>query len=78
MFYGGVTDKQIDLTINKESLPVEDKWILSRLNRVTALVNQSIKDFQFGEGLKDLYDFLWNEYCDWYIELVKVRLRPEI
>jgi len=34
-------------------------------------------DFQFGEALSTIYDFLWNEYCDWYIELAKVRLNPE-
>ncbi len=53
----------------------EDRWILSRLNRVAAQVQQSVDDYQFGEAQRLVYDFLWGEYCDWYIELAKTRLR---
>ncbi|MBI4496853.1 MAG: class I tRNA ligase family protein, partial [Chloroflexi bacterium] len=56
-------------------LAPEDRWILSRLNRVAVTVNRLLGDFQFGEANRQLYDFLWSEYCDWYIELVKIRLR---
>ncbi len=53
----------------------EDRWILSRLNRVAAQVQQFMEDYQFGEAQRLVYDFLWGEYCDWYIELAKTRLR---
>ena len=52
-----------------------DRWIISRLNKVTADVNQYIKDFQFGEAQREAHDFFWNEFCDWYIEMAKIRLR---
>jgi len=72
-----IPDSKIDLKINKESLTVEDRWILSQLSRTEATVDKLMSDFQFGEALSAIYDFLWNEYCDWYIELAKVRLNPE-
>ncbi len=72
-----IPDEKINLKINKESPTVEDRWILSRLSRTEAAVHQLMTDFQFGEALSTIYDFLWNEYCDWYIELAKVRLNPE-
>ena len=72
-----IPDEKIDLKIHKESLTVEDRWILSRLSRTEATVNKMMADFQFGEALSAIYDFLWSEYCDWYIELAKVRLNPE-
>ncbi|MCX6022878.1 MAG: valine--tRNA ligase, partial [Chloroflexi bacterium] len=58
-----------------DQLPAEDRWILSRLNRTALAVNRLLGDSQFGEANRTLYEFLWNEYCDWYIELAKVRLR---
>jgi valyl-tRNA synthetase len=72
-----IPDDKINLKINKESLTIEDRWILSRLSRTEATVDKLMSDFQFGEALSAIYDFLWNEYCDWYIELAKVRLNPE-
>ncbi|MBI2847218.1 MAG: valine--tRNA ligase [Chloroflexi bacterium] len=57
---------------------IEDGWILSRLNRVTARVNHLIEEFEFGEAERELHDFLWGEFCDWYIEMAKLRLKmPE-
>ena len=53
----------------------EDKWILSRHNRVTEQVGKLMKEFQFGEAERELYDFTWSEFADWYIEMTKVRLR---
>ncbi|HLZ68478.1 MAG TPA: valine--tRNA ligase [Dehalococcoidia bacterium] len=58
----------------RASLPLEDRWILSRLDGLTAEVNQYLGSFQLGEAARRIYDFLWNEYCDWYIEAAKVRL----
>jgi valyl-tRNA synthetase len=54
-----------------------DKWILSRLDQVTQDVNRLMEDFQFGEAQTHIHDFLWNEYCDWYIELTKGRLKAQ-
>ena len=55
----------------------EDRWIVSRLNRVAGQVDASMRDYQFGEAQRAIHDFLWNEFCDWYIEMSKVRLRTE-
>ena len=53
----------------------EDRWIVSLLDRVTADVNNSLATFELGEAQQTLYDFIWNEFCDWYIEMAKVRMR---
>ncbi|MDP6576602.1 MAG: valine--tRNA ligase, partial [Dehalococcoidales bacterium] len=62
--------------IKSDSLPVEDCWVLSRLNSTTASAISLMADFQFGEAQRQIHDFLWGEFCDWYIEFSKVRLRP--
>ena len=54
---------------------LEDRWVLSRLNRVAAQVQGYMEEYQFGEAQRVIHDFLWNEYCDWYLEMSKVRLR---
>ncbi|MFH1647280.1 MAG: class I tRNA ligase family protein, partial [Chloroflexota bacterium] len=61
--------------IGRQNLPVEDRWILSRLNRTVGGVVKLMEDFQFGEAQRQIHDFLWGEYCDWYIELAKIRLQ---
>jgi len=53
---------------------VEDRWIISRLNRLTRDVDGLMRDYQFGEAERQIHDFFWGEYCDWYIELSKLRL----
>ena len=53
----------------------EDRWIVSLLDQVTTDVNQALAAFELGEAQQKLYDFIWNEFCDWYIEMAKVRLR---
>ncbi len=65
----------VPATITRASLHVEDRWILSRLNRVIASVNHLLDDYQFGEAEKQVHEFVWGEFCDWYIELSKIRLR---
>lgn len=52
----------------------EDKWILSRLNTVTAEVTANLDKYEMGIALGKIYGFIWEEYCDWYIEIVKPRL----
>ncbi|MFZ0279346.1 MAG: valine--tRNA ligase [Candidatus Sulfotelmatobacter sp.] len=56
---------------------LEDRWILSRFNRVTAEVNDALETFRFHEAANRIYDFFWGEFCDWYIELIKPRLNVE-
>src|ERR1700719_4027872 len=56
---------------------LEDRWILSRFNRVTAEVNDALAANRFHEAANRIYDFFWGEFCDWYIELIKPRLNFE-
>jgi valyl-tRNA synthetase len=56
---------------------LEDRWILSRFNRVTAEVNAALETYRFHEAANRIYDFFWGEFCDWYIELIKPRLNVE-
>jgi valyl-tRNA synthetase len=53
---------------------LEDRWILSRFNRVTKDVNEALSTFRFHEAANRIYDFFWGEFCDWYLELIKPRL----
>ena len=63
-----------DININEENLLYADKWILSKLNEVIQEININMESFDLGIALQKIYDFIWNEFCDWYIELVKPRL----
>src|SRR5580698_4689804 len=56
---------------------LEDRWILSRFNRVTAEVNDVLDTYRFHEAANRIYDFFWGEFCDWYLELIKSRLNFE-
>ena len=68
----------VSTEIERAKLPAEDRWILSRLHHTIGTVNNIMENFQFGEAERTTYDFLWGDYCDWYIELAKIRLRsPE-
>jgi valyl-tRNA synthetase len=60
-----------------QSSALEDRWILSRFNRVTAEVNTALETFRFHEAANRIYDFFWGEFCDWYLELIKPRLNFE-
>lgn len=57
-----------------EDLQLEDKWILSKYNKVVKTVTDNIEKFELGIALSNLYEFIWENFCDWYIELVKPRL----
>jgi valyl-tRNA synthetase len=56
---------------------LEDRWILSRFNRVTKEVNDALATYRFHEAANRIYDFFWGEFCDWYLELIKPRLNFE-
>src|SRR5699024_2967521 len=51
-----------------------DKWILSRLNHVVKEVTDNMESYELGIAVQKVYDFIWDEFCDWYIEMVKPRL----
>lgn len=71
----------MNLTIDKcelpEKLETEDKWILSKLNTVIAEVTENMDKFELGVAAQKVSDFIWDSYCDWYIELTKPRLNGE-
>ncbi|MCY0908840.1 MAG: valine--tRNA ligase [Sulfobacillus thermotolerans] len=54
---------------------VEDLWIVQKLNQTTQHMTEWLKDFEFGQAARAIYDFLWDDYCDWYIELTKIHMR---
>jgi valyl-tRNA synthetase len=56
--------------------PLEDRWILSRLHRITGEINLALGEYRFHEAANTLYSFFWGDFCDWYLEVVKLRL-PE-
>ncbi len=55
----------------KENLSIADRWIISRLNKTASSVNRALDTYQFHEAVQLLYHFFWDDFCDWYIELVK-------
>jgi valyl-tRNA synthetase len=61
----------------KENLSVADKWIISRLNKTALAVNKALETYQFHEAVQLLYHFFWDDFCDWYIELVKDEITSE-
>ena len=58
-------------------LAMEDKWILSRFNTLVGAMTENLEKFELGIAVQKLYDFIWDDYCDWYIELCKARLQGE-
>ncbi len=71
----------MNLTIEENALPekleLEDKWILSKLNTVIAEVTENMDHYELGVAAQKIYDFIWDTYCDWYIEMTKSRLQGE-
>ena len=60
--------------VSLEDLTQADKWILSKMNRLTKDVTENIDKYELGIAVSKIYDFIWEEFCDWYIEMVKPRL----
>lgn len=73
MNLAGVDNEEIDF----KNLTIADKWILDNLNKTAKEVNENIKEFRIGEVAHTLYDFFWNSYCDWYVEIAKIQLQDE-
>jgi len=70
----------MNMTIEENKLPdaskleLEDKWILSKLNKLIREVTENLDSYELGVASAKVYDFIWDNYCDWYIELTKARL----
>ena len=60
--------------VSLDDLTMADKWILSKVNTLAKDVTENLDKFELGIGLQKVYDFIWEEFCDWYIEMVKPRL----
>ncbi|MDR3288338.1 MAG: valine--tRNA ligase [Peptococcaceae bacterium] len=61
-------------SLSAETLPLEDRWILSRFSAACQEITRGLENYDLGEAGRWLYEFIWNEFCDWYIELAKIRL----
>ena len=66
-------DEDFSNTIDRESLDIYDQWILSKLDTTLKKVNVHYSNYQFNEAIKVIYDFTWNEFCNWYIEIAKIK-----
>lgn len=72
-FGKSIKDKQTG-KYKSEELKIEDRWILSKLDNLIKTVTKNIEEYDLGIALDNIYSFIWNEFCDWYIEMVKNRL----
>ena len=72
-YYNKVYDKCTN-KFKEDCLRLEDKWIISKLNKLIKDVTKLIEDYDLGIALDKIYNFIWNEYCDWYIEMCKTRI----
>src|SRR5678816_1098775 len=64
-------------TFQRSNLTLADKWILSRYNRLVAEVDRLMRAYNFGEAGRQIQDFLWSEFADWYVEIAKVQLEGD-
>ncbi len=75
---GSADEAALKALISEDKVPAaiqaEDKWILSRLNDTVKAVTDNMDKFELGIAVQKIYDFMWDEFCDWYIEMVKPRL----
>ena len=70
----GADEEFLQSDISKVKLQIEDKWIISKLNTLAKEVAINMDNYDLGVALDKIYTFIWNEFCDWYIEIVKTRL----
>ena len=74
-----VTDEEVISfkKMNDKSLKLEDKWILNKLNKLVVEITDNMEHYDLGIALDKIYNFIWNDFCNWYIEMVKTRLNGE-
>ncbi len=68
---------EVPAEMPEENLTIADKWILSKVNSLAAEVTENLDKYELGIAVQKVYDFIWEEFCDWYIEMVKPRLYSE-
>ena len=68
------SDKELLAPANESDLTIEDKWILSKFNRLAKTVNDNVASYELGVALAEIYSFTWDTFCDWYIEMAKSRI----
>ncbi len=68
------SDEELLAPANESDLTIEDKWILSKFNRLAKSVNDNIANYEVGVALAEIYSFTWDTFCDWYIEMAKSRI----
>jgi valyl-tRNA synthetase len=73
----GIGEADPSTASNQPDSPIESRWIVSRLSATTAAVDKSLRDYRFDEAANTIYQFFWGDLCDWYLELVKLRLNFE-
>jgi valyl-tRNA synthetase len=71
----GDTDVALPQTLPGPNAPLEDRWIVSRVEELARGVDALMRRFELGEAARQVYEFVWNDFCDWYIEIAKVRVR---
>ena len=73
-----LSKKDDELKLDLNNLSIADKWILNELNETSKLVNENLKNYRIGEVASILYEFFWNKYCDWYVELSKIEKNESV
>ena len=68
------SDEELLAPADEQLLTIEDKWILSKFNRLAKSVNDNIANYEVGVALAEIYSFTWDTFCDWYIEMAKSRI----
>ena len=68
------SDEELLKTADESDLTIEDKWILSKFNRLAKSVNDNVANYEIGVALAEIYSFTWDTFCDWYIEMAKSRI----
>ena len=71
---GGLSSDARPSSLNEPQTPLESRWILTRLSQTSAAVHASLADYRFDEAANTIYQFFWGDLCDWYLEIVKLRL----
>ena len=73
-----ITKSPDELKLDLNNLSISDKWILNELNETSKLVNENLENYRIGEVASILYEFFWNKYCDWYVELSKIEKNENV
>ena len=73
-----LSKENYDFNIDLSKFSIADKWILNELNETVKIVNENMENYRIGEVASILYEFFWNKYCDWYIELSKINKNEEV